>query len=99
MDCIKYIDSGGLWLRRSVMEKFITEHLSVNKFSNEGYEDLSLSSFTRRELQIIRLAAKGEKNREIGEKLYISEKTVKHYMSRVFKKLKIQKRTQLKGLL
>lgn len=97
-DCIRHISSGGLWLRRIVMERFISEQLYLNRYK-EKTPELKLLSFTRRELQIIQLASKGQKNREIGGQLYISEKTVKHHMSRIFKKLKIQKRSQLKGLI
>lgn len=97
-DCIRHISSGGLWLRRIVMERYISEQLYLNRYK-ENTPDLKLLSFTRRELQIIQLASKGRKNREIGGQLYISEKTVKHHMSRIFKKLNIQKRSQLKGLI
>jgi len=95
--CIKCIASGGLWHRRSVMEKFISEHLSLNKYGGGSKEAVTIPSFTRRELEIIQLATKGQKNREIGEELFISEKTVKHHMSKIFKKLNIQRRSQLKG--
>lgn len=98
-NCILHIVSGGLWIRREVMEKFITQQLSSCKYMENKDTDTKLSNFTRRELQIMQLASKGQKNREIGEKLYISEKTVKHHMSRIFKKLNISKRNQLKGLI
>ena len=96
---ILHIVSGGLWIRRDVMEKFITNQLSFCKFKENEGSEIKLSNFTRRELQIMQLASKGQKNREIGGKLFISEKTVKHHMSRIFKKLNIQKRSQLKGLI
>ncbi len=98
-NCIKSIVSGGLWCRRKIMEKFITEQLFLNKFKENGSQPLSVPSFTRRELEIIQLAGRGHKNREIGNKLYISEKTVKHHMSKIFKKLNIKKRSQLKGFI
>jgi len=53
---------------------------------------------TKRELEIIQLVTSGQKNKEIGEQLFIREKTVKHHLTRVFKKLKIRKRVQLKGM-
>jgi len=48
------------------------------------------------ELEIIQMAGKGVKNREIGRKLFISEKTVKHHLSKIFKKPHIRKRAELK---
>ena len=49
---------------------------------------------TRRELEILELMAQGMSNREIAEKLYVSENTVKTHSSRVFDKLGAKRRTQ-----
>jgi NarL family two-component system response regulator LiaR len=49
---------------------------------------------TRRELEILELIAQGMSNREIAEKLYVSENTVKTHSSRVFDKLGARRRTQ-----
>lgn len=49
---------------------------------------------TRRELDILELIAQGLSNREIAEKLFVSENTVKTHSSRVFDKLGAKRRTQ-----
>ncbi len=49
---------------------------------------------TPRELEILELMAKGMSNREIAEKLFVSENTVKTHSSRVFDKLGAKRRTQ-----
>src|ERR1700676_2568135 len=54
-------------------------------------EDLGI---TRRELEILELIAEGMSNREIAEKLFVSENTVKTHSSRVFDKLGARRRTQ-----
>jgi DNA-binding CsgD family transcriptional regulator len=54
-------------------------------------EDLSI---TRRELEILELIAQGLSNREIAERLFVSENTVKTHSSRVFDKLGAKRRTQ-----
>jgi NarL family two-component system response regulator LiaR len=54
-------------------------------------EDLGI---TRREFEILELIAQGMSNREIAEKLYVSENTVKTHSSRVFDKLGAKRRTQ-----
>ena len=54
-------------------------------------EDLHI---TRRELEILELIAQGMSNREIAEKLFVSENTVKTHSSRVFDKLGARRRTQ-----
>ena len=49
---------------------------------------------TPRELEILELIAAGMSNREIGEKLFVSENTVKTHASRVFDKLGARRRTE-----
>jgi DNA-binding CsgD family transcriptional regulator len=51
-------------------------------------------SITPRELQILDLIARGLSNREIAEKLFVSESTVKTHSSRLFDKLSAKRRTQ-----
>jgi DNA-binding CsgD family transcriptional regulator len=49
---------------------------------------------TRRELEILALIAQGLSNREIADKLFVSENTVKTHSSRLFDKLSARRRTQ-----
>ncbi len=49
---------------------------------------------TRRELEILELIANGLSNREIAERLFVSENTVKTHSSRLFDKLSAKRRTQ-----
>ena len=49
---------------------------------------------TRRELEILELIAQGLSNREIADKLFVSESTVKTHSSRLFDKLSARRRTQ-----
>jgi len=49
---------------------------------------------TKRELEILELIAHGMSNREIAEKLFVSENTVKTHSSRLFDKLSAKRRTQ-----
>ncbi len=51
-------------------------------------------SITPRELEILALIANGMSNREIAEKLFVSENTVKTHSSRLFDKLSAKRRTQ-----
>ncbi len=51
-------------------------------------------SITPRELEILALIASGMSNREIAEKLFVSESTVKTHSSRLFDKLSAKRRTQ-----
>ena len=59
--------------------------------NHERVKDLGL---TKRELEILELIARGMSNREIAEKLFVSENTVKTHSSRLFDKLSAKRRTQ-----
>lgn len=64
------------------------EPFSVNE------EQLKQLGITKRELEILELIAQGMSNREIAEKLFVSENTVKTHSSRLFDKLNAKRRTQ-----
>ena len=49
---------------------------------------------TQREHEILGLIAEGLSNREIGERLFVSENTVKTHSSRLFEKMSVSRRTQ-----
>jgi DNA-binding CsgD family transcriptional regulator len=57
-------------------------------------EQLKTFGITKRELEILELIAQGLSNREIAEKLFVSENTVKTHSSRLFDKLNAKRRTQ-----
>jgi DNA-binding CsgD family transcriptional regulator len=59
-----------------------------------NHEKLRKLSITPRELEILELIANGMSNREIAEKLFVSESTVKTHSSRLFDKLSAKRRTQ-----
>lgn len=56
--------------------------------------DPALASLTEQERKILAELAEGRTNREIGEKLFLSEKTVKNYVSRILDKLGLSRRAE-----
>jgi DNA-binding NarL/FixJ family response regulator len=55
----------------------------------------ALDLLAPQELQIARLAAEGLSNREIGQQLYLSHRTVRNHLYRIFPKLGITSRAEL----
>ena len=53
-----------------------------------------LDDLTEREHQILELVAAGFSNKEIGQRLYLTEKTVKHYMTNILQKLHVRNRVE-----
>jgi NarL family two-component system response regulator LiaR len=65
----------------------------VADFSRDE-DQVAALGVTPRELEILGLLAEGLSNREIAERLYVSENTVKTHASRLFEKLEVRRRTQ-----
>ena len=98
--CVKAISRGEMWVRRKVMEKLLSQLLAVIHGLESGcYMVTSMPIFTTREMEIMMLVSRGCRNKEIGRNLHLSEKTVKHYVSKVFKKLRVKKRTDVRQYL
>jgi DNA-binding NarL/FixJ family response regulator len=57
-------------------------------------DEEKIESLTSRELEVLKLLAVGMYNKEVAEKLEISERTVKNHVSNIFKKLEVTDRTQ-----
>lgn len=53
-----------------------------------------LDELTERERQILEQVAAGSSNKEIGQTLHLSEKTVKHYMTNILQKLQVRNRVE-----
>ena len=88
----------GIWLGLRITqrkERVIVREVSVPAPATftRNEEKLAAIGMTRRELEILELIAKGLSNREIAERVFVSENTVKTHSSRVFEKLGAKRRT------
>jgi NarL family two-component system response regulator LiaR len=91
--------SVGLWLglkltrhTETVVVREVVVPAPVNFERDQG--KLESLGITPRELEILELIAAGLSNKEIAERVYVSENTVKTHSSRVFDKLGARRRTQ-----
>ena len=85
LQCVRAVAAGGTWL-----DAKMTDLASATPAPRDVGRSL-----TRRELDIVRMVATGARNREIGEKLGISEGTVKMYLHTIYEKLAIGGRVEL----
>jgi two-component system response regulator DevR len=88
LDAIREVAAG-----KSLLDPSVTEHL-LSRLRSGAPEDARLASLTDREREILGLIADGLTNRQIGERLFLAEKTVKNYVSALLVKLGMQRRTQ-----
>lgn len=73
----------------------ITTKLPYLMKAPQGERDFSKYDITEKEMEIIRQVAKGLNNKEIAETLFLSEGTVRNYLSTILEKLGLRDRTQL----
>ena len=79
-----------------VMDESVLNSLTVENTSNDkGAEGFDASNYSPRELEIIKAVADGLSNKEIADKLFISEGTVKNYITGILSKEGISHRTAL----
>lgn len=91
LKCIRKVYSGEIWLNGHMTEAVLGA-LSGKGGNNQAPEKSELS---RREMEVIQLVVQGYKNRDIANKLFISEKTVKNHLSAIFNKLGVSDRLEL----
>ncbi|WP_439888097.1 response regulator [Pseudomonas sp. MBLB4123] len=78
-------------------QTFITPGFAGKLISNlqkHNEDEKTVDELTHREEQIIREVANGLTNREVADKLSLSEKTVKHYMTSIMQKLQVRNRVE-----
>ncbi len=81
---------------RPAFHPIVTSRLlgEYNRLSMPVRKDDEISMLTEREKEVLGLIAQGESNKNIAHKLFISEKTVKNHITSIFRKLKVEDRTQ-----
>lgn len=83
-------------------ESYIPPRLMVNVFQElnrismkqQATRKIDEDHLTAREIEVLQHVARGDSNKLIAKKLFISEKTVKNHLYRIFQKLNVEDRTQ-----
>jgi two-component system NarL family response regulator len=94
MQAIHTVCGGQVWVDPR-MATALVEELSHLGPDNAGAAPRDENGLTERELEIVRLVASGYKNKEVGNTLTISERTVKTHLTNIFQKLGVRDRVGL----
>lgn len=89
IDAIDAVSQG-----RSLLDPDVTEKVLERLRRGRDEEDPAFASLTEQERKVLAQLAEGKTNREIGEALFLSEKTVKNYVSRILGKLGLRRRAE-----
>ena len=90
VQCVRKVHAGGQWLERHSARRALETMLR----QQEGRRDVA-GVLTQREQEIVRLVARGLRNKSIADTLSISEGTVKIHLHNIYKKLPIDSRLAL----
>ncbi len=93
VSAIRIVGNGGSMLDASATEGVLRKVRQAAETEGDPISNLS-----KRDRELLELLAEGLTNREIGEQLFLSEKTVKNYVSALLGKLDLQRRSQAAAL-
>jgi len=92
-EAIRAVVQGQSLISPSMASKLLSEFNTLVKKAEEK-QQFPAPALTSRELEVLRLVAKGMSNREIADQLYISENTVKNHVRNILEKLHLHSRMQ-----
>jgi DNA-binding NarL/FixJ family response regulator len=91
IEAIRGVAAGDMLLAPAVTRRLVEQYVHGPPPGGLPHE---LAELTERELDVLRLVARGLTNAEIGERLFVSEPTVKTHINRLFRKLDVRDRIQ-----
>ena len=89
LDVVRKVADG-----QSLLDPAVTQRVLDRLRDGGASEPAELRSLTPQERRILELITEGLTNRQIGEQLFLAEKTVKNYVTSILNKLGLQRRTQ-----
>ncbi|HET7711078.1 MAG TPA: response regulator transcription factor [Thermoanaerobaculia bacterium] len=90
VQCVKKVAAGGVWIEKDAVSRAMEKLLQ-----EEAKGAVIRETLTRREVEIVQMLTTGLSNREIADKLFISEGTVKSHLHTIYEKLGLKSRLQL----
>lgn len=91
LKAMRMVQRGELWIDQSHLKTLLLRNGTIN-------EKGGVHSLTTKDRQIVKLVSQGLKNKQVADRLRVSEHTVKAYINRIYKKLGVANRAQLTSL-
>jgi DNA-binding NarL/FixJ family response regulator len=90
IDCVRRVHAGEQWIDQATLTRAFDHEVR-----RDGGRRAAGATLTPREREIVRMVAQGLRNRDVGERLFISEGTVKIHLHNVYEKLGVDGRLEL----
>jgi two-component system nitrate/nitrite response regulator NarL len=95
LKAIEKVHAGEVWFDRSLLGGMLNDLSRAGQQKKGDPEADKIATLTRREHEVVTLICEGLKNRQISERLFISETTVSHHLTSIFGKLGVTDRLEL----
>lgn len=96
---VRKVHEGDLWISQAILQELWRQNLVDDEKALEQPEDSfnieGFSPLTKREMEVAVLCAKGLSAKQIGERLFISEKTVRNRLTIIYSKLDVKNQLEL----
>jgi DNA-binding NarL/FixJ family response regulator len=94
-DAVRAVHGGQSLINPSMAGKLLTEFATLaRRDDGERAQEVPAPRLTEREMQVLKLVARGMNNRDIAKELFISENTVKNHVRNILEKLQIHSRME-----
>ena len=93
-DAVRAVYDGQSLISPSMASKLLTEFALMAKRTNDRRNQVPTPRLTERELEVLKLVARGLNNRDIAKELFISENTVKNHIRNILEKLQLHSRME-----
>ena len=92
---IEKVHAGEVWLERAMIATVLDDLSPRNGAKQIDPEKTKIATLTAREREVIALIGEGLRNKEVAQRLFISETTVRHHLTSIFDKLAVSDRLEL----
>ena len=95
VEAIEKVHAGQAWLDPALMARVLSGMSATQRPAKIDPETAKIATLTERERGVIALICEGLQNKQIGQRLHISETTVRHHLTSIFDKLGVENRLEL----
>jgi len=92
---IQKVHSGEVWIERSMIANLLSGLTHAQQLIAQDPEAERITQLSPRERQVIQLIGKGLKNQQIAKQLWLSETTIRHHLTSIYRKLGVSDRLEL----